>query len=182
MPNRKMSYAIVIDMRIYLWTGNGAGKTTSALGTAMRALGHGKKVVMVQWLKGRKNIGELKFARHLENFKIYQFGRPDFIDLKKPKEIDYRLAKDAVKFTAEIVKKEKPFLVILDEFALAMAAGLVSMDDLKEILKSAPKQTIIYITGRYAPRPLRALCDYVTEINVRKMPKKLPKAIAGIEY
>ncbi|MBU5574919.1 MAG: cob(I)yrinic acid a,c-diamide adenosyltransferase [Candidatus Aenigmatarchaeota archaeon] len=168
--------------RIYLWTGEGAGKTTSALGVALRALGHGKKVIVIQWLKGRKNIGEYKISKKLKNFKIYQFGQKKFIDLKNPSEKDFKLAKDAINFTIKISKKEKPFLLILDELALAHAIGLVNLQDIKNIISNTSKNTIIYITGRYAKKSLIQLADFVNEIKIIKIPKKLPKAIKGIEY
>jgi cob(I)alamin adenosyltransferase len=78
---------------VYLWTGEGAGKTTSALGVALRSVGHGKKVVIIQFLKGQKNIGEYKIKKRLEpEYEIRQFGRSKFINPNNPEPEDYELA------------------------------------------------------------------------------------------
>ncbi|PIP11821.1 MAG: cob(I)yrinic acid a,c-diamide adenosyltransferase, partial [bacterium (Candidatus Stahlbacteria) CG23_combo_of_CG06-09_8_20_14_all_40_9] len=69
---------------IQIYTGNGKGKTTAALGLALRAVGHGLKVIMIQFMKGKVNYGELESVKRLPNFKIEQYGRPDFVNPKNP--------------------------------------------------------------------------------------------------
>lgn len=168
---------------IRIWTGDAKGKTTAALGTAMRAIGHKKKVIVIQWLKGRKNIGEIKISKMLNRYyKIYQFGTKEFVNPAALRSIDYELAKKGVEFARRVVKKEKPFLLILDELALAHSLGLVNIDEIKAILSDVPKDTVVFITGRQATDELMALADYVNEIREIKRPKKMPKAIMGIEY
>ncbi len=98
---------------IYLWTGHGAGKTTSALGVALRCIGHKQKVVVIQFMKGRKDIGEYKIKNKLKPYhEIYQFGRKGFVNLKKPSEEDKNMAKKALEFAKKKLK-EKPHLIIL---------------------------------------------------------------------
>ncbi|ENO12076.1 ATP:corrinoid adenosyltransferase [Thermoplasmatales archaeon SCGC AB-539-C06] len=85
---------------IYLWTGEGSGKTTSALGVALRCAGHKMKVIIVQFMKGRKDIGEYKIMKKLKPYyQIYQFGRKEFIrPLDKPTQKDKELAKKGLEF------------------------------------------------------------------------------------
>jgi cob(I)alamin adenosyltransferase len=169
---------------IYLWTGNGWGKTTSALGVALRAIGHGYKVIIIQFMKGRKWIGEYKVRKRLKpNYEIYQFGKKDFVNLKKPSEKDRQLAIKGLEFAKEAVKR-KPNLLILDEINLAVKIGLLDIDDVLEFLDKVPKGITVYMTGRYAPKKLMARADYVTEIKAVKHPPTNVKGKAkrGIDY
>ena len=94
---------------IYLYTGEGAGKTTNALGLALRCLGHGYKVVIIQFLKWWKNTGEYKFKKKMPNYEVYQFGRKGWIGLTNLTEKDKQLCKKALNF-AKKKAKEKPRL------------------------------------------------------------------------
>lgn len=163
---------------IRLYTGNGCGKTTSALGVAMRCLGHGKKVVMIQFMKGRKDIGEYKIQNKLKNFRVYQFGRECFIKNQPAKE-DYALAEKGLSF-AEKVLKQKKFLVILDEVNLAAKFGLLSKNKVVKALKNKNKKTNVILTGRYAPKEFMDISDIVTVFEEKKRRKM--KAEKGIEY
>ena len=118
---------------IYLWTGPGWGKTTSALGVALRSIGHGKKVTIIQFMKGRKDkIGEYRARKKLGRlFEISQFGSPDWVNMKKPSEKDKKLAEKGLEAAKKAAKK-KPFLLILDEINLAVAIGLL---DEKRVIK-----------------------------------------------
>jgi len=166
---------------IYLYTGSGVGKTTSALGLALRAVGQGKKVIIIQFMKGRKNIGEYKIQKRLKpELEIYQFGRPGFVELKKPKKIDYELAKKGLEFAKKALRK-KPFLLILDEVNLACAIGLIKTNEVLELLKTIPKNTHVVLTGRRAPKELIDRAEYVNVLKVLKQPK-LITAKKGIQY
>lgn len=168
---------------VYLWTGAGAGKTTSALGVALRSVGHKQKVIIIQFMKGRKNIGEFKIQKKLKPYyKIYQFGRKNFIKpIKKPLKKDKILAKKALEFAKKILKKEKPNLLILDEINLAVAIGLLNVNEVLDFLNHVPKKTIVYLTGRKAPKKLIKRANFVNEIKEIKKPKTY-KAKKGIEY
>jgi cob(I)alamin adenosyltransferase len=172
------------NKNIYLWTGNGWGKTTSALGVALRAIGHGHKVIIIQFMKGRKWTGEYKIRIRLKpNYEIYQFGKKDFVNLKKPSKKDRQLAIKGLEFAKEAVKR-KPNLLILDEINLAVKIGLLDIDDVLEFLDRVPKGITVYLTGRYAPKKLMARADYVTEIKAVKHPQinVKEKAKKGIDY
>jgi len=191
-------------MKIYLYTGEGAGKTTNALGLALRCIGHKKKVIIIQFMKFWKNLGELKFANIKAvkpYFKVYQFGRPGWLKIKKGKtnivkingkkikvrtaeELDRQRCLEAIKFTKEIVKKEKPYLLVLDEIILANYLKLVSDDEIKDLLNFIKKYNAkcnVVLTGRYASKKLIKLSDFANEIRIIKMPKKL-EADIGIQY
>ena len=169
---------------IYLWTGNGWGKTTSALGVALRAAGQGHKVIIIQFMKGRKNTGEYMIRKRLKpEYEIYQFGRKEFVNLKKPSKKDKELAKKGLEFAKKIAKK-KPKLLILDEINIATGIGLLEEDEVINFLNDIPKTTAVYLTGRYAPKKLIDRADYATEIKAIKHPpiKKGQPAKKGIDY
>ncbi|MEM4240420.1 MAG: cob(I)yrinic acid a,c-diamide adenosyltransferase [Candidatus Woesearchaeota archaeon] len=167
---------------VYLWTGQGWGKTTSALGVAVRAIGHGYNAVIIQFMKGWGDaIGEYRIRKKLGSlYEIYQFGTKEWINTKKPSAKDKALAKKALEF-AKKKAKEKPFLLILDEINFACAIGLVKTSDVTRFLDTIPPEVHVYLTGRYAPPELVRRADYVNEIVMIKGPKKL-KGEKGIDY
>ncbi|MBD3156064.1 MAG: cob(I)yrinic acid a,c-diamide adenosyltransferase [Candidatus Aenigmarchaeota archaeon] len=177
---------------VYLWTGKGAGKTTSALGVALRAVGHGKKVVIIQFLKGRKGIGEFKIKDKLSpQYEIYQFGRKVFVNPRDPDKEDYKLAKEGLEFAKKKLK-EKPFLLILDEINLITGPktvegkkypGLLDVSEVIELLDQVPPEVTVYLTGRYAPKILIERADFATEVREIKHPLDNGySAREGIEY
>jgi len=166
---------------VYLWTGIGAGKTSSALGVALREVGHGRKAIIVQFMKGRKDIGEYKIAKRLKpQYEIYQFGRRGWVDLHKPSQKDVALAHKGLEFAKQCLKR-KPSLLVLDELALALAFKLLHIREVVALIEKVPPQTALYITGRFAPRELMEKSDYVTEFITLKQPKNI-KAKKGIEF
>ena len=170
--------------RVFLYTGEEEGKTTTALGVALRAVGHGKKVIVIQFMKGRKNVGEYQIQKKLSPlYSVKQFGRPDFIyDVHHPLDIDRKLAKEGLKFAKESLKK-KPFLLILDEINLAVAFGILKADEVIKMLRGAPKETTFILTGRRAPKRLIDAADLVTEMVKVKHPFDTGEmAVEGLEY
>jgi len=161
-----------------MFTGNGGGKTTSAFGLALRALGQNKKVVIIQFMKGRKDIGEYKAVRKFSRCTIKQFGTKEFIDLKNPAKKDIRLAEKALEF-AEASLKAKPFLLVLDEINLACSSGLVKTSDAVKLLKKC--RCFVVLTGRNAPKELKDICDIVTVVEDEKSNRQ-NKTSKGIEY
>ncbi|MBI5871550.1 cob(I)yrinic acid a,c-diamide adenosyltransferase [archaeon] len=163
---------------IYLFMGNGKGKTTAALGIALRALGQNKKVAVIQFMKGRKNTGEYKIQKKLKNFKVYQFGTREFIDLKKPKQIDYTKARNGWQFARKIKNID---LLILDELNLACAIGLLKTEEVVRDIKQIKNNIHIIITGRAAPIELQKIADYIMVSYPKQCPRHL-KAIKGLDY
>lgn len=183
---------------IYLFTGHGAGKTTNALGLALRSIGHGHKVVVIQFLKWWKNTGEYKIRNRLKPYyEIYQFGRPGWYRLDgSPKEYrfgnkkfvvrnlndaDKFFAKTGLEFAKKVLKKKKPDLLILDEINLALHWKLLSLKDVLNFLDKIPKKTDVVLTGRFAPKELEKKAHFVNVIKDIKFPQHIPTT-KGIQY
>jgi cob(I)alamin adenosyltransferase len=169
---------------VYLYTGEGGGKTTNAFGFALRAIGHGYKVIIVQFMKGWSDIGEVKACKRLApECEVYQFGRKEFVDPKNPAPEDRRLAEEALAFARKAVLEKKPKLLVLDEVNLAAAFGLVKVEGVLSLLDEVPPSTIVMLTGRRAPRGLIDRADFVSVIEDVKHPSRegVP-ARKGIEY
>jgi len=167
---------------IYLYTGSGGGKTTNALGLALRSLGHGHKVVIIQFMKWWKNAGEYKIRKTLEPYyEIYQFGRKGWIGLGNLKEEDKTLANKGLEFAKKIVKEKKPHLLVLDEINLAVHCKLLDSSEVLALLENIPKKTDVVLTGRHAPKELMDRADFVNEVRDIKHPKEIPTT-KGIQY
>ncbi|MGB9676662.1 MAG: cob(I)yrinic acid a,c-diamide adenosyltransferase [Candidatus Bathyarchaeales archaeon] len=167
---------------VYLYTGTGAGKTTNALGLALRSVGHKRKVVIIQFLKWWKNTGEYKIRRMLTPYyEIYQFGRKGWHGLSNLGEEDKKLARKALKFAEKIVKEKKPHLLVLDEINLALHCKLLDIKEVLDFLDKIPKRTDVVLTGRYAPKELIDRAEFVNEIIAVKMPKEMITT-KGIQY
>lgn len=181
---------------VYLYTGTGAGKTTNALGLALRSLGHGKKVVIIQFFKWRKDIGEYLIKDKLgPHYEIYQFGRPVWLGktekteefagekfkVESFKDADKELANKALEFAKQLLKEKKPHLLVLDEINLALHWKLLELEDVLELLDNLPEDTTVVLTGRYAPEELMKRADFVNVIQEVKAPKDF-KLTAGIQY
>lgn len=168
---------------IHLYTGGGEGKSLTAFGLALRAVGHGYRVIIIQFLKGRKDVGEYKIKDRLSpEYEIYQFGREEFIDLSKPTPVDYELARMGLEFAWDALKKN-PRVLVLDEVNLAVAVGLLEVEDVLSLLDAIPDETIAVLTGRNAPKKLIERADLVTEMVEVKHPFYTGvSARKGIEY
>ncbi|MBW2995277.1 cob(I)yrinic acid a,c-diamide adenosyltransferase, partial [Candidatus Woesearchaeota archaeon] len=113
-------------------------------------------------------------------YSIYQFGRKGWVNLKKPSSADVEKAYEGLMFAVKASKK-KPRLLVLDEINLAAAAGLLKINDVLKAVDEISKHTIVYMTGRFAPKKLINKADFVNEIKEIKKPKKYA-ARKGIEY
>lgn len=155
--------------RILLFTGDGKGKTTAALGMALRACGHNMPVSMIQFIKGDSSTGELAAAAALGDFEIVQSGRGFLPAPGKPAFADHRAAAEAgLELAAERIASGRFGLVILDEVCGAVARGLLAEGRVIEAVKRAPAQTCVVLTGRDATPGLIALADTVTEMRPLK--------------
>jgi cob(I)alamin adenosyltransferase len=167
---------------IYLYTGTGAGKTTNALGLALRSIGHKRKVIIIQFLKWWKNTGEYKIRKMLAPYyEIYQFGRKGWHGLSNLGEEDKKLAHNALIFAGKIVKEKKPHLLVLDEVNLALHCKLLDVKEVVEFLDRIPKKTDVVLTGRFAPRELLDRAEFVNEVVDVKYPKEMVTT-KGIQY
>jgi cob(I)alamin adenosyltransferase len=150
---------------VHVYTGNGKGKTTAALGLALRAAGYGLKVYIIQFMKGSVTYGELLSSKNIPNFTIKQFGRPDFVNRDNPEKIDISLAKKGLKYAEKILKNGKHDIIILDEINVAIEWNLIKLDDVIRLIKSKPKNTELILTGRYASQKIIDMADLVTEMR-----------------
>lgn len=168
---------------VYVYTGEGEGKTTNALGLALRAVGHGYRVIIIQFMKGRKYIGEYKVKERLApEYEIHQFGREEFIDFRNPMPLDYELAEKGLEFAKEALRR-KPRILVLDEINLAAHFGIVKTEDILKLLEDIPEETTVVLTGRRAPEKLVERADLVTEMKFIKHPfEKNVFAREGVEF
>ena len=171
---------------IIVYTGPGKGKTTAALGTMVRCVGQGLKVLMVQFIKGSWHYGELEAARMLgeDRFKILPMGR-GFVKLgaEKPHPEDIRLAEEAWQFSRQSIEGGQYDLVILDEINYAISYKMLDPSAVVEALKKKPEALHVILTGRNAHPSIVELADLVTEMREVKHPyQKGITAQKGIEY
>jgi cob(I)alamin adenosyltransferase len=160
-----MSQNKLIQGYIQVYTGKGKGKTTAALGLAFRALGHGLKVYIGQFMKGQP-YGELTSANQFKALlAIEQFGQPTFVHVEKATPKDIQLAQDGLRRIEEIILSENYDIVIMDEINVAIYFKLVSLHDVLQVLEKKPPQIEIICTGRNAPDELLQRADLVTEMK-----------------
>ncbi len=165
---------------VQIYTGNGKGKTTAALGLAVRACLHGYRVVFIQFMKGT-NYGEDKLSEMIPNFQLEKFGRKEFVDPKNPHPKDLEEAKEALKRAKELA--EDCDMMILDEINVAIHFGLLDIDEVMDFVKNKPKHLELVLTGRYAPKELIEIADLVSEVREIKHPySRGITARRGIEY
>ena len=165
---------------IQVYTGNGKGKTTAALGLALRALCAGKKVFMLQFLKGMP-YSELKAQELLEGLTIEQHGGQCFVG-KDPSPEDYRLAEQGLGRLEEVLSSRAHDVVIADELNVALSLGLLKTEDVLPVLKRRGEGTELVITGRYAPGEIIDLADLVTVMTeVKHYYHRGVEARTGIE-
>ncbi|MFO7732463.1 MAG: cob(I)yrinic acid a,c-diamide adenosyltransferase [Candidatus Aminicenantes bacterium] len=158
-----------MDGYIQVYTGNGKGKTTAALGLALRAAGHGFKTFIGQFLKGRSS-GEIEAAKRLDPLiRIEQFGREGFILVKDgPDDEDVTKARAGLARSLEAMLSGDYRIVVLDEINTAVHFGLIPESDVLGLLARKPKDVEVVLTGRYAPDSFLERADLVTEMTEQK--------------
>lgn len=154
---------------IHVYTGNGKGKTTAAIGLGVRAAGDGLKVLMIQFMKGR-HYSELDALQHLKNFTVVQFGRDEFVSKEHPEQIDIDLAQKGFVHAKDIIYNHSYDLVILDEINVAVDYQLIAIDDVLSLLKEKPESVELVLTGRHASPEVIKRADVVSEILEIKHP------------
>jgi cob(I)alamin adenosyltransferase len=167
---------------IHVYTGNGKGKTTVAIGLGIRAIGAGLKVIMIQFMKGRR-YSEIDVIQHIKNFTVVQFGRDEFVSKEKPEQIDIDLAQKGLNYAKDVVKQGEYDLVILDEINVAVDFHLISLEDVIELVEKKPETIELVLTGRYASPDIIKHADIVSEILEIKHPyKKGVQSRKGIDW
>jgi len=164
-------------------TGEGKGKTTAALGMAMRAAGHGLRVCFIQFIKGGWRYGELEAVKRFEGLIDLHVMGKGFTWKSENLEEDARLARDAWAFACQTIDSGEYHTVVLDEFTYLLHYGMLAVEPCLEFLARRNPAQHVVITGRYAPESLIAAADLVTEMRMIKHPLKSGvKAQKGIEF
>lgn len=167
---------------IQIYTGDGKGKTTAALGLALRALGAGLKVYLGQFIK-KGEFSEIRALRRLEpDIVIRQYGSGRFIK-DRPSPADIRNAKKRLADLIRVMRSGKYDVIIADEILCAGSCGLLSLNEVKRLLDKKPAGVELVLTGRNAPRQIINKADLVTEM--RKVRHPFDRGLAarkGIEF
>lgn len=167
---------------IHVYTGNGKGKTTAAIGLGIRAVGDGLKVLMIQFMKGRR-YSELDALEHMKGFTVIQFGRDEFVSKQNPEKIDIDLAQKGISYAREVLQKNLFDVVILDEINVAVDFHLITLDEVLSLLKQKPKTMELILTGRYASPEIIKQADVVSEVLEIKHPyQKGIQSRKGIDW
>lgn len=168
---------------VQVYTGTGKGKTTAALGIALRAAGHGLRTYIGQFLKGQ-DYGELHSIQKMSLWiTVEQFGRKSFIHVTKdPDEEDFRRAKSGLNKCEKAMLSGKYDIIILDEINVAIYFKLITENDVHYFLDKRPENIEVILTGRYAPGSLVKRADLVTEMKeVKHYHHRGVQARKGIE-
>jgi len=167
--------------------GDGEGKTSAAIGHAIRAAGHDKKVAVLQFLKGRTNTGEYKYLSKHPSIELYLAGEASFVLDKTPKEPHAKKARDGIALAKKLIASGKYFLIVFDEILDAQAAGLISIKDIEDIINMVVAQNNvimhIILTGRVLPPELSSRIDLITQMKKIKHYFDMgDKGIEGLDW
>jgi cob(I)alamin adenosyltransferase len=168
---------------VQVYTGNGKGKTTAAFGLALRAVGRGLRVCIIQFIKGGFDYGELYAIDRLPGLKLKAYGRGKFVNGKNPDKVDMDLAEEALRTAEKAIKDSECDIVILDEVNVALNLKLIKIENVLNLIRNKPAQVELVLTGRNAPSEIVQAADLVTEMVEVKHPySKGFHARKGIEY
>ena len=174
------------DGLVIVYTGKGKGKTTAALGMALRAVGHDRRICMIQFIKGSWHYGEMTSSKLLEpQFELIAVGKGfvGILDDKSPREEHVKIAQEAVQISREKIQSKKYDIIILDEINYAVNLGLVEVNDVLDLIKIKPSTLHLVLTGNYASDEIINAADLVTEMKEVKHPFQVGiKAKKGIDY
>jgi len=171
---------------VQVYTGNGKGKTTAALGAALRAVGQGWRVVFIQFVKGAHRGGEHRAAKGIPGLKIVQLSKKSAI-INEGGRIHFVLDRDeaqkSFEYARQAINSAQYDMVVLDEIYNAVANNLVDIEQLLDLIATKPPQVELILTGRAAPPEVIEVADLVTEMKLVKHHfQKGVKARRGIEF
>ena len=168
---------------VQIFTGNGKGKTTAALGTILRAAGHGLKIFIVFFMKGDYEYGEFSSLLKLSNIDVLKSGFRQFTDPLNIKPEEKEQAETALAAARKAMLGGDYDLIVMDEVNVALEYHLIELDEIIKLIKDKPPGVELILTGRYADNALIEMADLVTEMVKVKHPfDKGIKARKGIEY
>ncbi|MBW1975961.1 MAG: cob(I)yrinic acid a,c-diamide adenosyltransferase [Deltaproteobacteria bacterium] len=152
---------------LVVFTGEGKGKTTAALGMVLRAAGHSMDVGVFQFIKGGWKYGELEALRKLPTVEVFQLGK-GFIKKSKDIDEDAALVKEGWRKAKKAIQEGKYDMVVLDEINYAFHYGFLKPEEVLEVLQQRPPLIHVIMTGRYAPVEIVKAADLVTEMKMVK--------------
>lgn len=156
---------------VHVYTGEGKGKTSAALGITLRAAGHRLNVLVVQFIKGHKDYGELLVLERLRPFvDIVQFGTPEATNLEHPTALDQYLAQQALDYSRRAMVNARPDILIFDEINPAMYYNIIPTKKVLDFIDNKHRETELILTGRYAPSEVLNAADIVTVMTASKHP------------
>ena len=169
---------------IQVYTGDGKGKTTAALGLCFRAAGHGLRSVVFFFMKGFIEYGELGAAQRMGGLvEVVQCGRASFVDRENPDPVDVRMAQEGLEKARRAVSSGDYDIVVLDELNVALDFELLPIDGVLELLAEAPEDLEIVITGRGAAPEVIEKADLVTEMReLKHYHRRGARARKGFEF
>lgn len=181
MTDNREKKAVASKGLIQVYTGDGKGKTTAALGLALRAAGQGMKVIIIQFIKGDHACGEHVFAVQYRPFEIVQLNTGD--SFSQTLEVLRSTTEQSFAFAEKTIVSGGYDIVILDEILVAVSKGLLSVGQVLNLLSKKPEKMELVLTGRGAPEEIIQQADLVTEMVAVKHPfTKGITARRGIEY
>lgn len=164
-------------------TGNGKGKTTAAFGQALRAVGQGYKVCIIQFMKGRKYGEVLAVERYLPDITMIQSGLDSFVMRNNPAQADIELARQGFAKAKEVIQSKKYDMVILDELNVATDFALIPEQAVLDLILNKPPELDLLLTGRYASDKVKELADMVSDVaEIKHHYYDGVKERAGIEF
>ena len=155
--------------KIHIYTGAGKGKTTAAIGLGIRAAGANNKILMIQFMKGRR-YSELNTLEKIPNFEFIQYGRDEFVSKENPEKIDINLAREGFEYARKVMLSNKYDMLILDELNVAVDFNLIPVEKIIKLIIEKPEKMELILTGRYANPEFVKIADVVTEMLEIKHP------------
>ena len=150
---------------LQIYTGDGKGKTTAALGVALRACGYGLKTTMFSFLKDDPGYGEARAAGYIPGFVLRQVGRDAFVNFRNPDPVDLKMCHEGWEAAKQAISGRTADIFILDELNIVLCTGMLPLDEVLEFLQEHKSAVEIILTGRGAPEELLKLADLVTEMR-----------------
>jgi cob(I)alamin adenosyltransferase len=169
---------------VSIFTGDGKGKTTAAIGSIVRAAGHGLRAFIIYFMKGNDFIyGENIILSQLPNVKIANFCQTGWVSKENTKAKHKEQAALALATARDIINSGDYDIIVLDEINVAIDYKLIELEDIIQLVKEKPRQLELILTGRYANPRLMQMADLVTEMQMIKHPYNQGiKARRGIDY
>ena len=150
---------------LQVYTGTGKGKTTAALGVALRGAGHGLKTLMLCFLKDDPEYGEARAASFVPGLELRQVGRDAFVNFRNPDPVDLQLCRQGWEAAKKAITQRQVDIVILDELNIVLATKMLPLEEVLDFLKAHQHQLEIITTGRGAPEELIKMADLVTDMS-----------------